>query len=494
MSIDIKTPESRGWWVQRLSKDLHDPKRLARLKLLDDWFNCEPPLPAGYGGARDSIKAFHRHTRSAFAALIPEAVRERMRPDGVQTSSDGDSTGDAEAWRLWRRARLSLVQADVHRLMLRFGVAYALASPVDPATGAPVATAEDPRYVVSEQDPLQPWKTIAGLKMFRDPVRGQDLAFLYRPGRLDVAFRDTQRAHKTNTPRFAAETWAWDEERSGDLPDGLMPLQRFANLDELAEFEPHLDLLARINYMVLQRMTIATLQAFKQRAVKGVPVTDKDGRRIDYNDIFSADPGALWLLPATAEMWESGQVDMRGVLESTKADVQHLAAVSRTTLSMFAPEGENQSAEGAASAKEGLIFKCEDRIDRVTPCWSAFMQSCFILQADALRRAGKIEEAAAAMKRADLNGIDIIWAAPQRASLMERANALAAAKAGEVPFRTRMIEFGGFSPERVTEMESEREDELFFAARLAGVQAVASGPVTPTEEPSPAEDPAPEAA
>lgn len=489
--IDVKTPGSPGWMMDRLAKEMYRPERMTRLDLLDAWYHGDPPLQHMEPNTRAVVKSFHRSTRSNFAALIPEAVRVRMRPVGVKTSSDGDATGDAEAWRMWRRARLSLVQAEVHRLMLRFGVSYALVSPVSPLTGVPIVTAEDPRWVVSEQDPMEPWRTLAGLKVFRDSFAGRDYAYLFRPGRLDVAYRDLGIGRKTGAPnRFSAQ-WEWDAEKSRDLPADLMPLIRFANLDELAEFEPHLDLLARINFMVLQRMTIAVLQAFKQRAVIGVPVKDANNKVIDYNDIFQADPGALWALPETAKLWESGQVDLGGVLSATKADVQHLAAVSQTTLSMFAPEGENQSAEGAASQKEGTIFKTEDRIDRVTPCWSSVMQASFILLAEATTDQAERE---AMLKRADLNGIDIIWAPPQRASLVERASSLAQAAAGEVPFRTRMIEFGGFSPERATEMETERIEEAVFlqqqamaTARATAAAAPQPKVATPTEKTKPAD-------
>lgn len=472
MTIDVKTlpPEDgtvselgAGYWLKRLSDELHDEKRKARLELLDAWYRCDPPLPNVTAHAQNAYRMFVKLTRSNFCALIPEATRERMLVRGIRTSSDGDATGDAEAWRIWRRARMTLAAAEVHRLMLRFGTSYALVSPASPRTGVPVVTAEDPRYVVSEQDPTEPWVSLAGLKVFRDAVAGRDYAYLYRPGRVDVAFKETKSRGKDGPSRFSADSWSWDEEKTRDLPGGLMPLVRFANLDEQAEFEPHLDLLARINYMVLQRMMIATLQAFKQRAIKGVPVRDDKGQEIDYNAIFTSDPDSLWVLPATAELWESGQVDLGGILSAVKADVQHLAAVSRTTLSMFAPEGENQSAEGAASAKEGLIFKTEDRIDRVTPCWSEVMRACFLWLGDD--------------ERADLNGIDVIWAPPQRASLAERASSLAQAKAGDVPFRTRMIEFGGFGPEQVDRMEQERLDDALFLQILAAQQAATAQPV-----------------
>jgi hypothetical protein len=82
------------------------------------------------------------------------------------------------------------------------------------------------------------------------------------------------------------------------------------NRNGVGEFEPHLDVLDRINHMILQRMVIATMQAFRQRAIKGdtEDMPDKDpetGEEIDYDDIFAADPGALWRLPKVRDMWES---------------------------------------------------------------------------------------------------------------------------------------------------------------------------------------------
>lgn len=59
-----------------------------------------------------------------------------------------------------------------------------------------------------------------------------------------------------------------------------------------------IDDLDRINLLVLQRVQIAVLQAFRQRAIKGeLPEKDAAGNAIDYNVLFSSDPAALWQLP-----------------------------------------------------------------------------------------------------------------------------------------------------------------------------------------------------
>jgi hypothetical protein len=464
--------EGAGWWMLRLSRQLHEEPRRKRLDLLEDWYKGDPPLPGVTRNAREALQEFHRHCRTNLAALIAEAVRERQRVRGVRTASDSDSTGDADAWALWRRMRMPLVSADALRLKARFGEAYILVSPPpEDEPDTPVATAEDPRNVVAECDPMRPWIPRAGIKMFRDEVAGLDLAYLYRPGRVDVAAREASKRRAGSPLRFGSEGWEWAPELEPDVPAGLMPLVPFHNLDGVGEFEPHLDLLRRINFMILQRLTIAVLQAFKQRALKGAPNKDDKGNLIDYDDVFTSDPGAIWLLPATAELWESGQVDLSGVISGAQEDIKQLSAASRTPLPMMMPDGANQSAEGAAAAREGLVFKVEDRNDRDEIGLSLAMSAAYRWLGD--------EE------RAKPGTLSVIWAPPQRSSLSERANALAQATTGGVPWRTRMIEYGEHDPADVDRMESERDDDLLFAQRLASVKTAAAGP-TPSPTPSPA--------
>jgi hypothetical protein len=459
VTIDVTTPDSPGFWMQRLSDQLHRTDRQMRLNALENWYRGDPPLPEGASGARSAFVAFQRFARSNFAALIVEALRERMRQRGVRTAADSDDTGDAAAWRLWRSMRGPSVASEVHRMVGKFGEAYALVGEPGP-DGVPVLTAEDPRFVIAERDPLRPWSPLAGLKLFRDDIAGRDYAFLFRPGRLDVAFREAK-GHRSQPVRFGA-SWDLDLDKSGPLKSstgaelaGLMPLVAFDNLDGAGEFEPHLDLLSRINHMILQRMMIATLQAFRQRALKGAPMKDDQGKLINWNDILTADPAALWALPASVELWESGQVDLTPILSAVKADVIHLAAVSRTPMSMLDPGGENQSAEGAALAREGLVFKAEDRIERVSPSWAQVVSAAYTWLDD---------------DRKDLASIDFLWASPLRMSLTERAAASAQARAAGVPWRTIMIDVMGFDPDHVDRMEGERLDDMLLAEQFAQVR------------------------
>jgi hypothetical protein len=196
------------------------------------------------------------------------------------------------------------------------------------------------------------------------------------------------------------------------------------------------------------RLEIGTLQAFRQRAVKGVPAKDEAGNEINYDDIFALDPGALWVLPATAELWESGTVDLGPIRAAIRDDVQDLAATTRTPLFYLTAEATNGSAEGASLAREGLVFKTGDRIVQAGEALEQVMSLAFLF-------AGDIERAS----RADM---EVLWAPPERYSLAERYDAASKAQAAGVPWRTVMTDVLQFSPQQVERMEAERATDALL--------------------------------
>ena len=224
-------------------------------------------------------------------------------------------------------------------------------------------------------------------------------------------------------------------------------------MDEKGEYEPYLDLIDRINHMILQRLIIATTQAFKQKWLKGdFPTHDSDGNEIDYNGLFESAPGAMWMLPEDASIGELGQTDTNDILAAVRADIQDFAAVTRTPMHYLNSEGANQSAEGAALSREGLVFKTEDRIARATVGWSKVMSLMFRYTGDSVR--------------SELLDLEPIWETPERYSLSERADANS--KFQDIPFSSRMTLVGQFSPAEIAEMEVERAGEAILTEALLG--------------------------
>lgn len=471
--IDATEPGSPGWWAKRLLGKLNE--RRPGYQDLEDYYTGEALAPVTASKAvKDAYKRLMGLARTNFSELIVEAVRERMVPVGFRTGADDDELGDAEAWRIWQANALDADAALVHRASLTMGDGYVIVGAPDPGNGgAPLITPEDPREVIVERDPAYRRRVLAGLKVFSDDVEGLERMFLYLPG---FVLRGSRRPPVPGTESRMVgqgpddlEGWDWDGEPER-LPAPVVPVIPFPNRDSLGrrsfgEFEPHVPILDRINYTILSRLEVATLQAFRQRGLKGnFPENDAEGNPIDYDDIFAADPGALWLLPETAEVWESGQVDLGPIRQAIRDDVQDLAAVTRTPLFYLTPEAANGSAEGAALAREGLVFKTQDRITQASEAWEAVMSLAFLFAGD--------EERA---RRGDM---EVLWAPPERFSMAERYDAAVKAQAAGVPWRAVMTDVLQFSPQQVDRMESQRATDAFLLG--AGVTEPATT-ATPAE-------------
>lgn len=456
--IDTQTPRSPGWWLEHLIKKLGE--RRDRYDLLDAYYTGEQSVPVTATKAvRESYRRLMAISRTNFAELVVEATRERMVPVGFRTGAEGDDLEDKEAWRIWQANSLDADSHLLFRSSLALGMGYAIVGPVDNEIGAPVITPEDPREVITVHDPVRRRKTVAALKVFCDPIDNVERAYLYLPG---IVYRAVRQAPAAGSGTYDASGWEW--ESLSMLPARVVPVVAFPNRDSLygrrdglgsswGEFEPHLSILDRINYTILNRLEIATLQAFRQRALKGVPTHDNEGNEVDYDDILSGDPGAFWLLPATAELWESGVVDLTPIRTSVRDDVQDLAAVTRTPLFYLTPEATNGSAEGASLAREGLTFKAADRILQAKESLEQTMALAFLFAGDQVRA-----------RRMDM---EALFADPQRFSLAERADAASKASAAGMPFRWIAENIWQSSPQEIERMEAARATDALLAPDLA---------------------------
>lgn len=457
MSIDVETVRSPGWWLQRLARK--QDARAAELKDLFARYEGNAPVPTSLRDAPDSAKRFFKASRTAFAEMIVKSVKYPLRLQGVSTPADAGEGGDPEAWRMVVRSGMRMEGDDAIRLALTAGSGYAIVAMHD---DAPRYTAEDPRQVVTIHDPVVQAKVLAAAKFFHHDVDERAYAYLYLPGRVWRAFTKRKRP---NGARFSA-AWDWDPEFGGELgqplPEGcedLLPVFRYRSEEGVGEFQRHRDLLDRLDHMVLQGMSIATYQAFKQRALKidpeDLPQEDPEtGQKIDYDEVFSSDPGALWILPPTAELWESGAIDLTPVWTGMEKFTQQLSAVTFTPLAMFSPEGQNQSAAGSAFAREGRTFKIEDRQDRFGETHAQALAAMFRMVGDD--------------ERSHFEDLDIIWRPAERYSLAEKADAAVKAKTAGLPWKTIARDVWQYSPQQIARMESERADDMFLAAALAG--------------------------
>lgn len=456
MAIDIDTPDSPGWWLNRLAK-----KQRGRMKQLQELYaryDGDSPMPKSLEGAPDSAKEFYRTARTNLAEMVVKAVRYRLAVTAIRTPGSDSETGDQRAYELFSTSGMVSEQHDVARSMLWSGDGYVITSKY---RGRLAATAEDPREVVTIHDPVRQSEIRAAAKFFHDADFNRQYAYLYLPGpdrqtgRRYVATRES----KSTRINFSASTWSWDTEHGGGEGQHVpiaMPVVRYRNEEGVGEYTRHTDILDRIDHLILQGMVIATFQAFKQRGIKADweqiedEATDENGATTSLDDVLTADPGAVWKLPESAEMWESGAVDLTPITSMATKEIERLSAVTFTPLWMFIQEGQNQTASGVSLVREGLTMKVSDRQDRMGYSHAQVVANLY--------RIAEEQDPPTA------DQLEIIWRPAERYGLTEKYAAAAQARAAGVPWRTIMRDVAQFSPQQVARMESERAaDELLFA-------------------------------
>lgn len=426
------TPEQ---WLTYLAERMD--ARAPRLRQLRDRMDGNGPLPEGAEGMREAYRAFQRRSRTNFAGLVVDAVAERMVLSSVRV---GEGAGDdATARRIMRRNRVSILAPDVHHDMLGMSAGYV--SVVGAKDNARIVY-ERPEQVITESDPLDPWTTLASLKVWRDKVRERDFAVLSTPGQMFRWFRPHKReSGLLETPIQVSGGWMQQS-----LTVGLTPWVTtvpFFNANGVAEFEQHEDILARIDYGILQRLVVMAMQAYRQRATKGedLPDTDEAGNPINYSELFRPGPGAIWQLPKGVELWESQSTDLTPLLTAVKDDIRDLGAVTRTPLTTLIPDGANQSADGANAIREGLVFKTGNRIERASASWERVLAQALAIEAGA----------------DTLPDVDVDFRPAAHLSLSERADA--ATKASDLPWETRMSDIWGYDGDAIKRMQSQRSQD-----------------------------------
>lgn len=444
------TPEE---WLPILTKRLDD--RAPRVNRLRDYANGRAPLPEMGVNTRASWVAFQKKARTDFGGLCIGSLGDRIQSNGLSVG-DAESVESDQARRIWRDNRMDVQLADMVDDYLTTGVGYLVLGAG--ADGAAVITREEPELFYAAPDPLRPMKARAAVKVWRDADELLDFALVWAPGARQLFSRPS--AHEGVLIRRAVGDWvprAEVEEYDGTVPVVILERQGGQGL-----IEKHTDTIDRINLGKLQRLVTTAMQAYRQRAIKGdLPEKDDDGNKIDWAKTFEPAPGALWDMPEGVDIWESSPTDIRPLLDGETQDARDFAAVTRTPISVFVPDGANQSAEGAANATAGQVAQAWNEIARLEPGLEV-----------ALVYALRIEGV-------DLppdTTVDVSFQNPAYVSLSEQYAAAAQAKAAGVPIKTIMRTILGYSPEQIATADLERAEEQLNAATLV---AAASPPPAP---------------
>lgn len=431
-------------WLPILAKRL-DARMPEILRLRQYSTDGNAPMPEMGKNTKASWEAFQKKARTNYGGLGCQSLAGRIVPKGVRVGTS--RTGDAVAALriVWRDNRLDVVFADAIMNMLSVRVGYLVVGTRD---GQPIITSEAPEKVITAPDPAQPWRARAAMRAWRDNDQDRDFALVWVAGQRQRYSRSVKT--ESGTIRGTI-TGGW--ERDGDVEEyeGPVPVYALDNENGMAEFEPHIDVIDRINLGKLQRLVVTAYQAFKARALKNLPDKDEEGNDIDWARRLDFAPGALIDLPEGIDIWESQAVDITSLLNGEKQDARDFAAVMRTPIDVFLPEGQNQSAAGAANAHKGEIQKAKNRIERARgPMEASLLDALRILDLD------------------EGETIQVLFESPEHVSTTEKAAAAAQAKAAGKSLRWISKNIWGMSPDEIEEEEADLAAEQLQTLALTG--------------------------
>lgn len=489
----MKSPGTPEWWLDHLFKKftardhtydiapdeqwrqwVYWRTRRHRLNMLWAYYIGQPPLPQVARNYQDVFRDVLRKGRATYAPMAIQPMLDRMELHGVRTGVTDGVEGDDVGKRIMAYSNGTSAIKDACGFSFVMSDAYLMVIPA--AEGAtdrtPLITAEDPRTCIGEPDPMNPNHLRAAVKLGYDPVLNQVMAWLFHDG---IKYTATCPGNDMwALTSYGANSFEWSDPPQ-PLPElasvgASVPIIQLPNARGMGEFEPHLDLLDRINDMILQRIVITHYQSFKQRAIvgdlEGDANEDSAGdspleEDIDLNSVFSADPGALWRVPLGTTFWESNPTDMTGLITAIRDDVKEFSAVTATPLHLITPDAANQSAEGAALMREGLVFKVKDRRARFTPRLTELFKMAFAFAGES----GRTKD------------IELLWGPVESFSLGEKSSAIAQTR-GVLSRSRQLQDIMEMTPDQI----EQNKQELLDDAELDGTLGEAgAGQVRVTE-------------
>lgn len=363
------------------SREMQPRNRL--LDTLWSYYVGDPPLPHISDEYRDVFRDVMRKARSNYAPMCIAAMLDRMELQAISTVVDDSLNGDDLAAQIMDESGFASVFKDLLGYLFAMGESYAMVVPGQPT---PTIHAIDPRRCIGIPDRANPVRLAAALVWDYDDTTDEEIAYLFLPGQKWT---------------LALDGSTWMPQGGPEVISGLdglggIPVVRFENAFGLGEYEPHIDLLDRINDTTLQRIVGFWYQALRQRALRGDPDDGEDEYGEDFPESadavidrlrssLKAGPGSMWMVPKDFEFWESAQADFGPFINAKRDDVKEFAAVTSTPLHLITPDAANGSAEGAGLMRESATAKVRDRRARTTPPLKLLWRIAFALAGEAER-------------------------------------------------------------------------------------------------------------
>lgn len=346
--------------------------RAKTVSVLERYYDGDHPLPDGLAEAsgrkaielRATFKRLLRESRSNWPEMVVSAVDERLAVDGFRFG--GESKAAADVWELWQANAMDAESLLVHGAALSTGQAFVTVWPSDGEY--PTVTAEHPSEVLVAYEAGSTRLRRAAIKRWED-----DECYLCATLYLPDALWKWRSAHPVRGfgGQFHAGATTWEPRADGDpewpLPNrlGVVPVVEYRANPKLrpapygggtAEFAGVLDIVDRVNETVFGRLMAMHFSAFRQKWATGIDIPKNEaGEAIEP---FDSAVSKLWATSSEkVSFGEFGEHSLTNYLEAAEADIQHLAAITKTPPHYLLGKMVNIPADGMKMAETGLVSK-----------------------------------------------------------------------------------------------------------------------------------------
>lgn len=461
-------------WLTYLTGKLAE--RQPHLAKLQAYYDGDHPMPLAPKKATEKYRELARQARTNWMQLVVDAPAERLKVVGFRFSDDAigddaaapdDAAVDLDVWkRIWQGNQLDadhkLVQSDA----LALGSSFVLVWPDASHPSGVRITPEHATQCIVEYEPGERRTRAAGLKAWVGPDRYL-YATLYLPGEVykfrsataAMTLTSTSSTSKPAPPAAVHESVRWEPRAvAGESWPVMLELKAVPLVEirprprwdgvGLSELDGLTDIQDRINTTIFNRLVAAEAAAFPQRWGTGIEVEeDENGTPIKPFDL-----GVDTTVIAEDEKAKFGQfaaANLDNYLKPVEADVQHLAAISKTPPQYLLGTMINVSGDALAAAESGLVSKVRDRQAQLGEDWEEVIRLALAAIDDPRAR--------------DLAS-EVIWEDPETRSEAEHVDAVLKKKALGVPEEALWEDLGA------TPQEIQRwKDMRFEQALTAGI-------------------------
>jgi hypothetical protein len=332
-----------------------------RLERIDRWYRWKHEDLRLPRSATAELRALAELSKTPWLSLVVSALSQCLYVDGYRSpldeiSSNLDQPPDTPTepsgpWKTWNANQMDRRQIAIHRAALAYGYSFSNVMPSD-----------GPRSVIRGVSPRKMYAA------YEDPAEDDWPRYVLRADSLgegkgwklrlydDVDVLTFHMDSSTSKPAYGKR----EEHRAG-----VTPFVRYANNLDLdgrcdGEVEPHIPLAGRINKTAYDRLLTQHFASWKIRTVSGMaePDTEEAANRkklqLRQDDLLVAED------PDT-KFGTLDETPLGGFIESWRADIEALAAVSQTPTHALTGQLVNLSADALAASRAGLTQKIAER-------------------------------------------------------------------------------------------------------------------------------------